>query len=226
VFEREKQASTYLDFGWAVPHARIPGDGEMLCSIGWSPSGIKYDDSGTRTARIIVMYYIPDSEKHTYLKEISSIAKALKSSDVLPALSKARDLNEVRGLLLDLTEKSMESAFTDNRARMIRLKAKIATEAVVEKPALPCLLPEMFIPFMILSMNGGKVVVLSQDNGILAALEAEKDLSSVLKRENSFSIGGISIVVRQTSSFMQDRVLYDCIAVRQHFETANTNSKT
>src|ERR1035437_3123349 len=42
VLVRERGGNTGLGKGWACPHARIPGEGEMMCAIGWSPNGIDY----------------------------------------------------------------------------------------------------------------------------------------------------------------------------------------
>ena len=39
-FAREKLHNTGIGKGWACPHATSDHDGELLCSVGWSPQGI------------------------------------------------------------------------------------------------------------------------------------------------------------------------------------------
>ena len=42
VLAREQAHNTGIGKGWACPHARAPHDGELVCSVGWSPAGIDY----------------------------------------------------------------------------------------------------------------------------------------------------------------------------------------
>ena len=42
VLAREQSHNTGIGHGWACPHARARHDGELVCSVGWSPTGIDY----------------------------------------------------------------------------------------------------------------------------------------------------------------------------------------
>ena len=83
VMTREAAANTGIGMGWACPHGRVSGDGDLLCAIGWSPTGIDYGGPDGKPVRIVVMHYIPDSQKNTYLREISMLAKAIKNNPAL-----------------------------------------------------------------------------------------------------------------------------------------------
>ena len=39
---RERAMNTGIGMGVACPHVRAPGSGDLLCAVGWSPSGIDY----------------------------------------------------------------------------------------------------------------------------------------------------------------------------------------
>ncbi len=67
VAARETAANTGIGLGWACPHGRVSGEGELFCAIGWSPTGIDYGAPDGKPVRIVVMHYIPDSQKNVYL---------------------------------------------------------------------------------------------------------------------------------------------------------------
>jgi len=75
VLEREEQANTALGKGIACPHVRVRQDGELLCAVGWSRQGIDYGAPDGQPVHLVIMYYVPDSERNTYLKEVSGLAK-------------------------------------------------------------------------------------------------------------------------------------------------------
>ena len=79
-----------------------------------------------KPVHLIVMYYVPDAQKNAYLKEISSLAKAITSQPSLQELETLKDLAETRHRLLDIISLAVESAGPDAKARMIRLQAKQA----------------------------------------------------------------------------------------------------
>ena len=74
---REKEQNTGIGLGIACPHVRASGAGELLCAVGWSPAGIDYGAVDGKKVYLVVMYFIPDSQKSVYLKEISSLAGAI-----------------------------------------------------------------------------------------------------------------------------------------------------
>ena len=135
VLAREKSFNTGLGDGWGCPHVRTPQDGELVCAVGWCPTGIDYGSMDQKPVHLIVMYYVPDVQKNAYLKEISSLARAIKSQPSLRELNTLQDLAETRHRLLDVITLAVESAAPDAKARMIRLEAKQA--AVAELPSLP-----------------------------------------------------------------------------------------
>src|SRR5208283_2189607 len=77
VMARESSTNTALGKGWAIPHARIPVEGDLFCVVGWSPAGIDYGAPDGMPVSIIVMYLVPSNQRNHYLREVSILAKAL-----------------------------------------------------------------------------------------------------------------------------------------------------
>lgn len=96
VMQREAQAITYLGYGIACPHSRLPGDGEMTCAIGWSPDGIDYGNGDGWPVHLILMYAVPFSERNRYLTEISALARAVDTDEAKHELVNFDDLEAVQ----------------------------------------------------------------------------------------------------------------------------------
>ena len=77
VLAREQPHNTGIGKGWACPHARSPRDGELRLRRGLEPAGIDYGAPDGQPVHLVVMYFVPDAQKNAYLKEISSLAKAI-----------------------------------------------------------------------------------------------------------------------------------------------------
>src|ERR1700688_2193238 len=86
VLVREHLHNTGIGKGWACPHARTPRGGELVCSVGWNPKGIDYGAPDGAPVHLLVMYFVPDAQKNAYLKEISSLAKAIQTQPALQDL--------------------------------------------------------------------------------------------------------------------------------------------
>ena len=212
IMARELTGNTGLGGGWACPHARIPGESDLLCAIGWSPVGIDYGAPDGRAVRMVVMYLVPENQRNTYLKEVSVLAKSLKGDERFQHLESATDLNEVRLRLIDLVGSALEASGPDARARMIRLEAR---QAAPPPPlaTLP-LATAAILPLSVLVGPGARPVVLTLDRGLATALEAVPDLAGALGRQGQAEAGGFRVLVRSFTSFALDRTLYDCLAIK------------
>jgi mannitol/fructose-specific phosphotransferase system IIA component (Ntr-type) len=213
VLAREQAHNTGIGKGWACPHARSPRNGEVVCSVGWSPAGIDYGAPDNQPVHILVMYFIPESQKNTYLKEISLLAKAIQSRPDLQDLKSLEDLNEVRHRLLDAISEALEATAPDARARMIQLEVKHAT-AQESGLAVSPELAGMVIPVSILALPGSKPILLCQDRDLVTALEGNEQLSSQLVHHGRAEHNGIQVVLRASSHYQPDRWLHECLAFR------------
>lgn len=203
ILERENSANTSLGKGWACPHIRVEGEGELFSVIGWSPKGIDYGAYDNKKVHLVVMYYIPDSRKTEYLKELSTLAKAIEKGGI-SNIENAKSLNEVRDELLNWITSYIDS-IPLAKAKMIRLEAKQAAIKPVSEIDI-----ENLIPLYIVA-SSGKKISLSQDIELNKAIE---DFSGEISETSSFKAGPYKIFIRGKTAYKQEKFLYDCIAVK------------
>ncbi|TSA33311.1 MAG: PTS sugar transporter subunit IIA [Verrucomicrobiaceae bacterium] len=213
VLEREQVHNTGIGKGWACPHARCSKDGELLCAVGWSPNGIAYGSPDGNPVHLVVMYFVPDTQKNAYLKEISSLAKAIQSQDELQNLQSLTELGDVRHSLLDAITVALESTAPDARARMIQLKVRHA-EAHEPTPVFSGVSPDDFLPVSVISIPGAKPVVLAQNRDLVEALESDASLGSRLGEGDSLQSAGIRLILRHVNHFQPDRSVYEFLAFK------------
>lgn len=211
VLARERVHNTGIGRGWACPHARCARDGELLCAVGWSPAGIAYDAPDGKPVHLVVMYFVPDTQKNRYLKEISSLAKAIQSQPALENPGELKDLADVRHSLLDAITIALESTAPDAVARMIHLQVR---QAESPEPSLPEASSGRFVPFTLIVWPGGKSLVLAQDADLVRTIEDDASLAASLEQTGRAECQGMHLLVRHKTEFRPDRRLYECLAVR------------
>src|SRR5476649_1004828 len=134
VQKRELECNTGIGMGVGVPHIRARREeGDLFCAVGWSAQGIDYGSPDGEHVHLVVMYYIPGSQKNVYLKEISTLVKAMRKSGGIEPIAHAPDLNAVRNLLLDWVSNVLGDTGPEAVARMIKLVVK-QTQAVPPAP--------------------------------------------------------------------------------------------
>ena len=217
---REQEYNTGIGLGVAVPHVRARREeGELFCAIGWSAIGIAYGAADGQAVHLVFMYYIPGAHKNVYLKEISSLVKAVKKTGGIEPIVHASNLNVVRNLLLDWVSEVLGDTGPESVARMIKLEVKQA-QAPTAAVALP---PEVasvagrsvskVIAFSILVTSPNASFVLAQDAEWSAAVEKEDRLPQRLASGAPFSTAGRSVFVTGTTLYPGGRVLYNCVAI-------------
>ncbi len=211
--ERESQSNTGIGMGIACPHARSRQEGELFCAIGWSPKGIDYGAPDGKKVHLVIMYYIPDNQKNTYLKEISSLAKAVTETGGMESLQKLTDINSLRILLLDWVELAIDKSTPDLKARMIKLEEKHTAAAASAADQTMKTKFDVF-PFSVLLTDSNKSIVLSSNPEIIDAIEASRDAIKLLETGNNFDFSGYHISVLSTLTYPRNRVLHKCIAIK------------
>ncbi len=210
VVARESSVSTAIGRGWACPHARVPFDEDLMCVVGWSPSGIDYGAPDDIPVSIVAMYLVPANQRNHYLREISILAKALTAYGPSEKWRSAKELNEVRDDLLDLISATKETVGPDTRARMIQLQARAAIEAM-PVPDLSNLDVE---PVTLVTAPGMKPLVLGQNPNVVGALDAAPGLADAIASTGVFQNGGWRVVKRGVMVYQADRVVYECLAIK------------
>jgi nitrogen PTS system EIIA component len=210
VTKREQATNTAVGKGWACPHARVPYDEDLMCVIGWSPAGINYGAPDGKPVALVVMYLVPENQRNHYLREISMLAKALETYPGLETLRQASDLDGVRNYLLDLIEVTKETTIPDARARMIRLQAKPAPEAL----ALRDLSNLIVEPVTLVTGPGMKHFALTQNPSLMEWLDSVSELIGKIETDGVFQNGGWRVLRRGAVTYQGGRIAYDCLAIR------------
>jgi nitrogen PTS system EIIA component len=209
---RERSMNTGIGMGVACPHVRASGSGELVSAVGWSPSGIDYGAIDGKKVHLVVMYYIPESQKNVYLKEISSLAAAIRKEGGIQPIANAEDIATVRERLLDWVSAAIDASIPESKARMIRLEARhAATESAVAPPATGAV--QVGSAFFVFA-EGQKPLVLSQDPELVAALEREENLASLIQQRAQFRRANHWLVFRSATPFDKGRALYEYFAVK------------
>lgn len=209
VMARESLTNTALGKGWACPHARVDFEEDLMCVVGWSPTGIAYGAPDGKLVSIITMYLVPSNQRNHYLREISVMAKVLKSAQDTDKLRELKDLNEVRNYLLDLVSASKDTIGPDARARMIRLQSKtaIATQPIGDLSSL------VIEPVSIITGVGPKPLALAQNQELMVYIESLPGLADKLENEGTYQNGSWRIIRRHAVAYQGGRMVYECIAL-------------
>jgi len=217
--KRELECNTGIGMGVAVPHMRARrSEGELFCAIGWSPSGIDYSASDKAPVHLVLMYYIPDAQKNVYLKEISSLVKAMKKSGGIETIAHASNLSVVRNLLLDWVSELGGESGPDAVARMIKLEIRQSQNpAVPTAPSTTVTVPTLkfskAISFSVVVMPPANALILCQDAELFAALQKSQTLGTHLSDGLPFVINERQIYVTGSTSYVSNRTFYQCIAL-------------
>jgi mannitol/fructose-specific phosphotransferase system IIA component (Ntr-type) len=229
IARREKECNTGIGLGVAVPHVRgRREEGELFCAIGWSSPGIAYDSADGNLVHLVVMYYIPGAQKNVYLKEVSTLVKAIRKSGGIEPIAKAPDLNSVRNLLLDWVSSVLGEAGPEAVARMIKLEVKQAqssyaaglpapagaTSGLGPPPAATAdFRAHRAAPLSVLVSPPNNVVVLSTEADCVNLLEKDATLSQRLAAGVPFSVEKYQVFVTGSTVYTAGRILYDCVVL-------------
>jgi PTS system nitrogen regulatory IIA component len=209
---RERTHNTGIGSGVACPHVRATGGGDLLCAVGWTPTGIDYGASDGKKVHLVVMYYIPDAQKNVYLKEISSLAGAIRREDGIQTIATAEDIATVRERLLDWVQAAIDANVPETKARMIRLEARQAI-AEAAPPAAGAAPGQIQLLTTLFVVSDGRALALCSNPELSAELEKDAELSAVLRQKDQFERGGWRFVFRGATSYGA-RTLYDYVAVK------------
>lgn len=210
VLSREQSSITALGRGFACPHARVPYDDDLICSVGWSPQGIDYGAPDNGPVRIVIMYLVPDNQRNHYLKEVSMLAKALMEGGP-DVLSDANDLDTVRNYLLDLVSTTKSLTGSGTRARMIQLESRADAVQYAETQILSNLTVE---PLTIVFVQNQRHIVLGQNKTLVDLLDTASGLQESIAAKGFFETNGWRIVKRGAIDYQSGRSSLECLAIK------------
>ncbi|MCH2112939.1 MAG: PTS sugar transporter subunit IIA [Planctomycetes bacterium] len=98
VHSRERSVSTGMEAGIAVPHAALPGLGEVLAGMALLPEGIDFQSMDGQPARIVVLLLVPQEEKLVHVATLTEIARRLGDGGFRDRLLACEDGDAVLGV--------------------------------------------------------------------------------------------------------------------------------
>ena len=107
VMERERQGSTGLEHGIAIPHARSEGVDGVVGALAISVGGIDFDSADSKPAHLVFLIVAPPQESTKYLKTLSAITFIGKSESKISGLMSASSPGEVVSILEENGEPSL-----------------------------------------------------------------------------------------------------------------------
>ena len=216
--KRELECNTGIGLGVGIPHIRARREeGEIFCAIGWSAQGIEYGAADSKPVHLVVMYYIPGAQKNVYLKEVSTLVKAIRKTGGIDPIAHAAALNAVRNLLHDWVSTGLGEAGPEAVARMIKLDVRqtqaVPVSAEITPAAAPIRAGAKVVGFQVLHHASGAVTVLAQDPAWVSALEKDSTLVQRLAVSAPFTVGDRQVFVLNSAAYAAGRVLYQCVAL-------------
>src|SRR4029077_17959993 len=213
VIAQEQSNNNGIGLGVACPHVRVAGSGDLLSAVGWSPAGIDYGSKDEKKVHLVVMYYIPEAQKNAYLKEVSSLVRAVRPEGEIQSIAKAEDIAKVREELLDWVQASIDAGIPETKARMIRLEARQAALGETTEGQAGVAAPVVH-PLLIPPQPNDKFTVLCENHELSALLENDATLAVSLKQRSNFERGGYRLFFRGVQLYDPTRPLYEYLAVK------------
>jgi len=83
VLERERQISTCLGGGLAVPHGILPEDVPMVGVMALSKSGLHFDTPDGKPVRCLVLLATPPGDRKRHLEVLATLARIIGTDPVI-----------------------------------------------------------------------------------------------------------------------------------------------
>jgi mannitol/fructose-specific phosphotransferase system IIA component (Ntr-type) len=99
VMEREKQMSTGMQDGVALPHGKVDGINEIMIAVGAAPEGISFDSLDGKPTHLVFLVLSPRNVTGPHVQLLSAIASLLRDADYREALIQAGSEPAMRKLL-------------------------------------------------------------------------------------------------------------------------------
>jgi len=99
VTDREKEFSTGIGMGIAIPHGKSSGVKEAALVFGRSTEGIDYQSMDDELAHIFFLIAVPEESSNEHLKILSQISRKLMHKELRESLMNASSPEEIITLL-------------------------------------------------------------------------------------------------------------------------------
>lgn len=90
LLDRERQGSTGIGEGVAIPHGKMAGLEDMVVSFGRSRDGIDFESMDGRPAHLFFLLMAPENSAGLHLKALAKISRMLKDAAFRNKLMEAK----------------------------------------------------------------------------------------------------------------------------------------
>ncbi len=104
VMSRERDGSTGLEMGVAIPHAKCDSVSELSIVIGISKEGVDFESLDGKPAHLFFMMIAPTTESGPHVQAIAKIVKMIKIEDFRKKLLKASRSEDVINVIRRVEE--------------------------------------------------------------------------------------------------------------------------
>lgn len=102
VLNREFLISTALEYGLALPHARLSSLKELCFAMGRSMTPIQWGPKGAPPVRLVFLLAVPSTEAAEYLLLMGGLSRLGRETTLLESLLTAKDTKEMLNVLREV----------------------------------------------------------------------------------------------------------------------------
>lgn len=101
VLAHERENSTGMENGIAIPHAKTDAVDELVACVGITPSGIDFECLDRKPARIFVMTLSPKDGTGPHVRFLAEVARLLKEKKVRKRVLAAKNNEELYAVITE-----------------------------------------------------------------------------------------------------------------------------
>jgi PTS system nitrogen regulatory IIA component len=102
--ERERLGSTGIGKGIGIPHGKLPALDKLLLGFGISRQGVDFESMDRQPTHLFFLLLTPENTAGLHLRLLARISRLLKDDVFRDQLIKARDADEVTGIIQPVDE--------------------------------------------------------------------------------------------------------------------------
>ncbi|MEM0969999.1 MAG: PTS sugar transporter subunit IIA [Verrucomicrobiota bacterium] len=99
LYAREREVSTGVGSGVAIPHAFLPDLEQVVTAFGRSREGIDFAAIDNAPVYFVVLFMVPKTEYHLHLRTLAAIAKMFNSQSIREELQGANTEQHILEIL-------------------------------------------------------------------------------------------------------------------------------
>lgn len=101
IWNREKQISTGIGEGIAIPHARTKAVTGFAVALARVKNGVDFDAVDKKPVHLVFMIVAGDNQDKTYIKLLSRLMLRMKNTELVQQLLEAKESEDIYRLLVE-----------------------------------------------------------------------------------------------------------------------------